>query len=180
MTPDGWIVCVYQISDLYLFFKLGRWSQSWVPSAQYKPLTMIKTISPIFRASYLKTYWSYIDENLRYYRGVKCLCVYQISDLYLFLTVRYRISKLGSQRAIQLTQMISSIFKAPHLKMYLSYTDETFRDYRGVDCLCVYQISELYLFFKVRYRISNLVSQRAIQPTQMIPHIFKARHLKKY
>ena len=46
---------------------------------------MIKTIPPIFKASYLKKYLSYIDEKLRHYKGVECLCVYQISDLYLFL-----------------------------------------------------------------------------------------------
>ena len=102
---------------------------------------------PIFTAPYLKSYLRYAYETFRYYRKFTCVCIYQISDLYLFLTVRYRISKLGSQRAIQLTQMISSIFKAPHLKMYLSYTNETFRDYRGVDCFCIYQSSELYLFF---------------------------------
>ena len=67
------------------------------------------------------------------------------------------------------------IFKPPYLKKYLSYTDETFRDYRGVACLCVYTITDHYLFLKVRYRISKLGSQRIIQPTQMISPISKSK-----
>ena len=40
-------------------------------------------------------------------------------------------------------QLISPIFTASYLKKYLCYTDETYRDYRGVGCLCALRISDL-------------------------------------
>ena len=39
------------------------------------------------------------------------------------------------------------IFTASYLKKYSHYKNETFRNYRGVECLYVTQISDLYLFF---------------------------------
>ena len=118
-TIEGLNVSVYiQLQTSISFLKLDTGSQSWGPSTQYNRLKMI---SPIFKATYLKKYLAYTDETFRDYRGVACLWVYQISDLYLFFKVRYRISKLGSQSVIQPTQMISPISKskAPYLNLHL-------------------------------------------------------------
>ena len=42
-------------------------------------------------------------------------------------------------------QLFFAIFIASYLKKYLTYTDDSFRNYKGVACLCVYQISNLYI-----------------------------------
>ena len=54
-----------------------------------------------------------------------------------------------------------SIFTAPYLKSYLRYAYETFRYHRKFTCVCISQISDLYLFFCVRYRVSKLGSGNA-------------------
>ena len=48
------------------------------------------------------------------------------------------------------------LFTAPELKIYVSYVYETIRDYRGSICLCIFQISDLYLVFLVSHMISKL------------------------
>ena len=87
---------------------------------------IFKMISPIFTCSYITKYFGYTDETVWVHWGVKWLCVYQRPTIYLFLYVRYRISNLGCQHAIQPTQMIkiiSPIFTASYLTKYFRYTN---------------------------------------------------------
>ena len=114
---------------------------------------------PIFTAPYLKRYLRYAYETFRYYRKFTRVCISQISDLYLFFCVRYRVSKLGFRCAKHPSKEYLAIFTTLYLKRYLRYDNETFRDYRRATCLCITQISDLYVLFYVRYRISKLGSR---------------------
>ena len=81
-TKEGLHVSVYiQFQTSISFLKSDTGPQSWGPSTQYNRLKMI---SPIFKAPYLKKYLRYTYETFRDHRGVACLCVSQISELYLF------------------------------------------------------------------------------------------------
>ena len=73
-----------------------------------------------------------------------------------FFCVRYRVSKLGSRCAKHLSKEYFAIFSTLYFKRYFRYDNETFRDYRRAKCLCITQISDLYVLFYVRYRISKL------------------------
>ena len=52
-----------------------------------------------------------------------------------------------------------AIFTTLYLKRYLRYDNDTFRAYRWDKCLYIPQISDLYVLFYVRYRISKLGSR---------------------
>ena len=107
--------------------------------------------------------------------GSICLCIFQISDLYLVFLVSHMILKLGSgHESVQCTTISSYflIFTAPELKIYVSYVYETIRDYRGSICLCIFQISDLYLVFLVSHMILKLGSGHESVQCTTIPSYF--------
>ena len=64
------------------------------------------------------------------------------------------------------------LFTAPELKIYVSYVYETIRDYRGSICLCIFQISDLYLVFLVSHMILKLGSGHESVQCTTIPSYF--------
>ena len=99
----------YQIS--LSCFLSDTWFQSWVPNA--KPTKKHNfELFLIFTSPYLKIYFCYVYATFRDNRRSVCLCIFQISDLYLFFLVSHMISKLGSKRETANTQTFRAFFSS--------------------------------------------------------------------
>ena len=74
------------------------------------------------------------------------------------------------------------IFTSPYLKMYFCNVYATFRDNRRSVCLCIFQISDHYLFFLVSQMISKLGSRRETAQYTTNPSFFSSSlvHNSKY
>ena len=84
-----------------------------------------------------------------------CLYISNFRPLSIFC-VRYSVSKLGSRCAKHLSKEYFAIFTTLYIKSYFRDDNETFRDYRRTWCLCITQMSNLYVLLYVSYTISKL------------------------
>ena len=148
-------------------FLSDTWFQSWVPNA--KPTKKHNfELFLIFTSPYLKIYFCYVYATFRDNRRSVCLCIFQISDHYLFFLVSHMISKLGSGRETTQYITISSFFSSSlvhnskyicAMYMRLSETIE------GVYVSPYFQSQTfIYLYSLFSHRIYKLESRHAKHP----------------
>ena len=151
----------FELQNSISFFLLVTESQSYVHSAQ--PCNNFELFSHFYYSITQNIFELCIYTTSRYYRGGICLCIFKISDLYLFFLVSHMILKLGSWRAqFWAIFSFSLLHNSKHTWVSCLHMKhevyETFSDYSGGVCLYIVWNSDLNLFFLVSHMISKLGS----------------------